>query len=253
MQSLNVHLVQADLIWENSSENLRHLEHLISAISEGIVILPEMFATGFTMKPEIHAQSMDGEAVNWMKKMSHGFAICGSLSIVENNRYFNRFIWAERGEIVATYDKKHLFSYGSEPKHYTAGNNKITLNYLGWKIAPFVCYDLRFPVWCRNTDESDLMIFVANWPNVRNAAWEKLLQARAIENQCYVVGVNRVGEDANGIYHSGNSMICDPWGEILKCNKNSETILSMKLNAEKLMEFREHFPVLNDRDHFKIE
>ncbi|MBS3914254.1 MAG: amidohydrolase [Bacteroidetes bacterium] len=253
MQHLKLYLVQANLTWENSTENLRHLGHLISGIPENsLIILPEMFATGFTMKPEKYAQKMDGEAVKWMCENSTNKAICGSLSISENNSYFNRFLWAENGEIKAGYDKRHLFTHGSEMKHYTAGTVKITVEYQGWKILPFVCYDLRFPAWCRNTEQAELMLFVANWPQVRIKAWEKLLQARAIENQCFVVGVNRVGEDGNGIYHNGSSMVCDAWGEILVNKHDNEEVIHMELNPEKLMEFRRNFPVLEDADRFEI-
>jgi omega-amidase len=254
MQPLNIYMVQADLAWENSEANLKHLDHLISEVpTDSLVLLPEMFATGFSMQPEKVAQAMDGEAVNWMLKQSENRAICGSLAIAENGNYYNRLLWVENGKIKAVYDKKHLFTHGRESRHYASGNNKICVEYRGWKICPFVCYDLRFPVWCRNTEQAELMLFVANWPQVRIKAWEKLLQARAIENQCYVAAVNRVGEDGNGIYHNGSSMVCDPWGEILVQKTDQEGIIPIELHAEKLMEFRMQFPVLDDRDNFELK
>jgi omega-amidase len=253
MQHLNILAVQADLLWENAEGNLRHLAHLLGdAHDVDVVVLPEMFATGFTMKPEKFAQPMDGPAVQWMCSQSEGRAVCGSLSIVEEGQYYNRFLWAEDGEIKYSYDKRHLFGYGNEPKHYVAGDTLLILEYRGWKIQPFVCYDLRFPVWCRNTAGVDLQLFVANWPQVRIAAWEKLLQARAIENQCFVLGVNRVGEDGNGIYHNGNSLLSSPRGEVMWKSEMEETATKLKLDQGPLLDFRGQFPVLNDRDDFSI-
>lgn len=255
MRNLTVHLVQANLVWEDVSANLQHLEELIKTIpvDAGIVVLPEMFATGFTMQPEKFAQSMDGEAVQWMQRMSAGRAVCGSLSVQENGRYYNRFIWVENGELKHFYDKRHLFSHGDEPNQYTQGYAHAQIEYMDWKIMPLICYDLRFPVWCRNTAGAHLQLFVANWPTVRILAWEKLLQARAIENQCYVAGANRVGADGNGIEHNGNSMVCSPKGDILLKETGFETIITHELNADELLQFRNQFPVLKDADHFIID
>lgn len=253
MQPLKLRLVQPDLVWEDSEANLRHLTGFIDNPDAGeVVVLPEMFATGFTMQPEKFAQDMDGQAVKWMKRHSAGRVICGSLSIAEDGRYVNRFIWCENGEIAYVYDKHHLFSHGAEPAHYSAGSARVLVNYLGWKIIPFVCYDLRFPVWCRNTEEAHLMIFTANWPEVRIAAWQKLLQARAIENQCWVAGVNRVGDDGNGITHNGSTMLCDPKGEVLLQKTDTEAAVHVTLKPAELMKFREQFPVLKDRDQFNL-
>lgn len=251
MQPLKIRLVQTDLFWEDSEANLRYLTGPIDKAVEGeVVILPEMFATGFTMQPEKYAQTMDGPAVKWMKRHSRNRVLCGSLSIEENGKYYNRFIWCENGEVKYTYDKHHLFSHGAEPQHYTAGNKRVLIDYLGWKIMPFVCYDLRFPVWCRNTDEVHLMIFTANWPEVRIQAWEKLLQARAIENQCYVAAVNRIGDDGNGIAHNGSTMLINPRGEVMEKRNDTEIALHCELDGESLLEFRKQFPVLDDRDMF---
>jgi predicted amidohydrolase len=254
MQTLKLRLVQSDLVWEDSEANLRHLTGFIDRPEEGeVVVLPEMFATGFTMQPEKFAQTMDGAAVKWMKRHSKNRVICGSLAIEENGQYYNRFIWFENGELKAVYNKHHLFSYGAEPQHYKAGNEKILIDYNGWKINPFVCYDLRFPVWSRNTDEAHLMIYTANWPEVRIAAWEKLLQARAIENQCWVAGVNRVGDDGNGIPHNGSTMLCNALGEVIEKRNNCEAAVKVSLTFGELMELRERFPVLKDRDAFSID
>ncbi|MCC7297482.1 MAG: nitrilase family protein [Bacteroidia bacterium] len=254
MQHLNILAVQANLIWENPGANLRHLEHFIHSKPEAdLVVLPEMFATGFTMKPELCAENMDGESVQWLKKMSVGKAICGSLAIRENDQYFNRFLWAEDGAVKWQYDKRHLFSYGNEPRHYQPGTQKIIVEYKGWKIQPLVCYDLRFPVWCRNTEQAELCIFVANWPQVRIGAWQKLLQARAIENQCFVLGVNRVGEDGNNVYHNGSSMLCDFRGDVVWKNEDDEVAYLFQLAPSALMEFRRQFPVLEDMDGFEIK
>ncbi len=253
MRNLKIHLIQAHLAWQDSDANLKHFEALISPIEkDGIVVLPEMFATGFTMQPEVYAQSMDGEAVQWMKKHSKNRVVCGSLSTHEKGKFYNRFIWVENGEIKYTYDKRHLFSHGSENEHYSPGNKQICIEYQGWKIQPFVCYDLRFPVWCRNTDEAHLMLFVANWPTVRISVWEKLLQARAIENQCFVAGVNRLGADGSGIEHNGNSMFVDAKGTVLGKQIDIEMVITKELNFESLLEFRNEFPVLFDRDNFNI-
>jgi predicted amidohydrolase len=254
MRDLTVHLVQADLVWQNEAANLEKLGKLIEPIADdGIIMLPEMFATGFTMQPQKYATEPEGTAVQWMRNNSIGRAVCGSLSTVENGKYYNRFYWAENGEIKYTYNKKHLFSIAEENLHYTVGTEQVSIEYKGWKINPFICFDLRFPVWCRNVNEAHLMLFVANWPEVRIAAWEKLLQARAIENQCYVAGVNRVGVDGNGIVHNGNSLICNGRGEIMQKLTNKEGVISQTISALELMTFRDNFPVLKDMDKFALK
>lgn len=253
MQPLNLRLVQADLVWEDSEANLRHLTGFIDRPVPGeVVILPEMFATGFTMNPEQHSQTMEGPAVRWMLRHSRDRVICGSLSVEDNGQYFNRFIWCENGTVRAIYNKHHLFSHGAEPLHYTAGSERISIMYQDWKILPFVCYDLRFPVWCRNTEEAHLMLFAANWPEVRITAWQKLLQARAIENQCWVAGVNRVGDDGNQIPHNGSTMLCDFRGEVVEQRIDTEAAISVTLDPAPLLQFRAQFPVLSDRDNFAI-
>jgi omega-amidase len=253
MQTLNIRLIQTALFWENSSKNLGHLSKLmLGGIPEEIVVLPEMFATGFTMHPELYAQTMDGETVTWMREKSMHRVVCGSLSIKENGKYYNRFIWCENGEIVAQYDKKHLFTYGNEHSHYTAGNKHVIIEYKGWKIQPFICYDIRFPVWNRNTHEAHIQLYVANWPERRIYAWETLLKARAIENQCYTIGVNRVGKDGHGVPHNGNSAVYDFMGQTVEHGENHELAMFVSLEPQPLVDFRAQFPFLKDKDSFNL-
>jgi predicted amidohydrolase len=249
MQYLDIYFLQTNLIWESSNANLNRLNWLIQQSSEGsLVVLPEMFATGFTMNPEEHAQTMDGEALDWMKLASANKMICGSLAIAENGKYYNRFLAVYNGEIVFQYNKKHLFSYGHENDHYTAGNDCGTFEFNGWQIAPFICYDLRFPEWIRNSAGADLMLFVANWPAARMKAWNTLLTARAIENQCYVLGVNRVGDDGNGIKHAGHSQLIDFSGEHrVEPIENREQLVHAVIEKSPMQQFRERFPFLKDR------
>ena len=266
MSSLTINLIQSNLHWENKKANLDILAQKIKSIKEKIevVILPEMFSTGFSMNPELLAEKMDGETIEWMKKMasSEKVIITGSVIIEEDGKYFNRLIWMLPNGEYGTYDKRHLFAYADEHSHYTAGNKKLIAQVKGWKINLQVCYDLRFPVWSRQSPpppgeagrghEYDLLIYVANWPAARSTAWKTLLQARAIENQCYVVGVNRVGEDGNNILYSGDSMIIDPLGEILYQKTGAEDIFTYTLQKEKLIEVREKFPFWKDADTFII-
>src|ERR1700694_3178494 len=213
MSALRFTLIQTALHWEDKAANLHMLEQKIDAIGQPtqIVVLPEMFSTGFSMKPELLAEGMDGAAVQWMKKIasSKKIILTGSLIIEEEGRYTNRLLWVFPNGQYGQYDKRHLFAYGEEDRHYAAGDRRLIASVNGWKINLMVCYDLRFPVWARQQfDEEgqfeyDVRIYIANWPERRNTAWKSLLQARAIENQCYVIGVNRVGKDGNDIYHSG--------------------------------------------------
>jgi len=240
------------------------LEQKINSIQEKteIVILPEMFSTGFSMKPELFAEKMNGETIQWMKRIasSKNIILTGSVIIedpsaeAQGDKYFNRLIWMLPNGEYGVYDKRHLFAYADEHSHYSAGNKRLIASVKGWKINLQVCYDLRFPVWARQQSggEFDLLIYVANWPERRNTAWKTLLQARAIENQCYVVGVNRVGEDGNKIYHSGDSMIIDPLGEILYHKAHEEDVFTYTLQKEKLEEVREKFPFWRDADSFQL-
>lgn len=260
MNDLKVTLVQTDIAWENISQNLNHLSESLKNISTtDLVVLPEMFSTGFSMHPEKFAETMEGSAVIWMKKMAaeKNCTICGSLMIEENGKYFNRFVLVESNGTIHQYNKKHLFGLGDETNHYTAGTEKIIVELNGWKILPLICYDLRFPVWSRNKlindkAEYDLLLYVANWPAKRKQAWQTLLPARAIENQCYVVGVNRVGVDGNQFDYSGNSMAIDCLGNILFQNEGQQITETISLNANHLLENREVIPFLKDADKFSF-
>ncbi len=227
-----------------------------------LVVLPEMFSTGFSMKPEVLAETMEGETMAWMKRVSaaNRVILTGSLIIEEEKKYYNRLIWMMPNGEFGYYDKRHLFGFAGEDKHYQAGNKRLITSVKGWKINVQVCYDLRFPVWARqsvkkdkeNPYEYDVLLYVANWPERRSHAWKTLLCARAIENQCYVIGVNRVGMDGNEIYHSGNSLVIDPLGEVLYHMTDEEDIFTIMLEKEKLEDVRSRFPFLKDADEFRL-
>jgi omega-amidase len=268
LSNLLVTTIQTNLHWEDKAANLQMLEEKINGIKEKteVVVLPEMFSTGFSMKPEQLAETMEGETVEWMKRVSAEtkLILTGSVIIKQNNNYYNRLIWMLPNGQYGVYDKRHRFAFAGEDKHYTAGNKRLIASVKGWKINLQVCYDLRFPVWARQTPalpeergpggeaEYDVLIYVANWPERRSHAWKTLLQARAIENQCYVIGVNRVGNDGNNIYHSGDSMIIDPMGEILYHKKDEEDVFTISLGKEHLQTIREKLPFLKDADGFMI-
>lgn len=261
MPDISITLIQTNLIWEEPSANLRLLEEKISTMPErgNIVILPEMFSTGFSMQPEKFAETMEGETVSWMKAVSrrYGIILTGSLIIEEGGNYYNRLIWMLPNGQAGHYDKRHLFAYGHEDQHYTPGNKRLIASVNGWKINLQVCYDLRFPVWARQQSseegpEFDLLIYVANWPERRSHAWKTLLCARAIENQCYVAGVNRVGSDGNNVYHSGNSLVIDPLGQVLYHMADEEDCFTIMLSKDKLEETRKTFPFWRDADEFTI-
>lgn len=258
MKDLRITLIQSTLHWENIDANLKMFAEKVSSIKEqtDLIILPEMFSTGFTMNNKPLAEKMDGKAVAWMKKAAKekNCVITGSLIIEEGGMYFNRLIWMRADGSFETYDKRHLFRYANEQDHYTAGTKRLIVELNGWKVCPMICYDLRFPVWIRNQNkEYDLLIFVANWPERRNYPREALLLARAIENQAYVVGVNRVGKDGGDINHSGDSVVIDPQGQIIaKAKPNEEAILSATLSYSALEEWRKKFPAWMDADKFQI-
>src|ERR1700710_1971381 len=224
MSTLTCTLIQTKLFWQNANANRQMLEEKINSIKEKteIVILPEMFSTGFSMQPEKFAETMNGETVEWMGKIASAkkIILTGSLMIKEDDKFYNRLIWMLPNGEYGCYNKRHLFAYGDEHNHYTAGTKRCIASVKGWKINLQVCYDLRFPVWARQSFDSgqdkseyDVLIYVANWPERRSHAWKTLLCARAIENQCYVVGVNRVGSDGNNLNYSGNTLVIDPLGE----------------------------------------
>ena len=255
---LHVVGIQADLVWENPTQNLDFFEEKIKTLSKktDLVVLPEMFTSGFTMKPEKVAEKMNGNAVSWMQKMAseNDIAICGSLVILEKGNYYNRLIFVNPSQKIETYDKRHSFTLAGEDKVYTSGSEKLIVTYKGWKICPLVCYDLRFPVWARNTENYDLLIFMANWPVTRIKAWETLLKARAIENMSYVIGVNRTGKDANDYKYSGNSLIVDYFGEEISNLQNNEVgIVKATLVKTEQDRIRKKLGFLNDKDSFKID
>jgi predicted amidohydrolase len=253
MPDLTVTLVQSDLAWEDSDANLSHLDAQLSGIAGGtdLIVLPEMFATGFSMNPAPIAQGMDGPAVQWMSELAkqRNAAVTGSLIITEDGKYYNRLIWATPEGETAAYDKRHRFRMAGEHDVYAAGNTLLTVAWRGWRVRPFVCYDLRFPMWTRNLGNAyDLAIFVANWPERRSPHWRQLLIARAIENLAYVVGVNRVGTDGNGHPYSGDSAVIAPDGEVLFEKRFDPCVHTAVLSRDRLETYRETFPAWMDAD-----
>jgi len=264
MSKLIITGIQTDLVWEDKAANISKFEEKINSISEKteVVVLPEMFSTGFSMKPEQLAETMDGETMQWMKRIAAEKKIILTGSVIINQpgnkgitHYYNRLIWMQPDGQYGYYDKRHLFAYADEHNHYTAGTKRLITSVNGWKINLLVCYDLRFPVWARQipgTEMYDVLIYVANWPEKRIHAWKTFLQARAIENQCYTVGVNRTGNDGNNIHYSGESMVVDPMGEILYQKKDDEDIFTVVLDKDHLNKIREKFPFWKDADKYKI-
>lgn len=258
MKNLTVALLQTSIYWEEIEQNLAHFEKLLKSLKDkaDLIILPEMFTTGFSMEPEKLAEGMDGTAVTWLKKQAAelGCVVTGSLIIKEDNHHFNRLVWMPPSWNFSVYDKRHLFRMGNEHHHYAQGKVKLIRKIGEWRIRPLICYDLRFPVWSRNRNDCDLLVFIANWPEARREVWKTLLKARAIENQVYVIGVNRIGRDGNGIDYSGDSVVIDPGGNVMSniqpCEEKVEIVtISMK----ELNEFREKFPVNLDADEFEIQ
>lgn len=249
--------IQADLIWENPKENLDYFTQQIENISKttDIVVLPEMFTTGFSMNAKKNAENMDGIAISWMIEIAkkNDFAICGSLPIRESNKFYNRFVFAHPSGRIDTYDKRHSFSLAKENDSYQSGDKQKLITYKGWKIFPQICYDLRFPVWSRNTLNYDLLIYVANWPQTRIEAWKTLLKARAIENMAYTVGINRIGVDGNNLIYSGESLIVDYLGETLSNLKMGKVGFITAVLEKEIQELtRNKLGFLNDRDSFSI-
>ena len=256
MSELKIALIQADLVWENAARNREKFEQLLAQVSPGvdIIVLPEMFTTGFSMKPQALAETMTGETVEWMSKQaqSKGAVITGSVIIEEDGQYFNRLIWSTPTGELQYYNKRHLFTLAGEEKVYTAGTEQLLLNYKGWKIMPLICYDLRFPVWSRNQFQYDLLLYVANFPDKRGLAWRSLLQARAIENQSYTIGLNRVGTDGNGIYYAGDSMLVSYDGTILNHLPPREMVQEFIITKDSQNNFRKKLAFLPDQDRFEI-
>ena len=253
---MKIALVQAPLVWENPIANRKYFEGKIISIIENIdlIVLPEMFASGFTMNPKAVAEPMQGETVLWLQSLAKAknLAITGSLVIEENGKFYNRLVFVFPSGEIKTYDKKHLFTLAGEHETYTSGTNKIIIEYKGFKICPLICYDLRFPVFARNTEDYDVLIFVANWPKLRINAWDALLKARSIENMCYTIGVNRIGEDQNQNSYSGRSQAIDFMGNYLIEPQENEGVFITTFNKKSLLESRNKFGFLNDSDSFVL-
>jgi len=253
---MKIALIQAPLVWENPEANRGYFEEKIKSVSNEIdlVVLPEMFSTGFTMNPSEVWETMDGETISLLKNLAKAknFAITGSLIIKENNTFYNRLVFIFPSGEIRNYDKRHLFSLAGEEKNYTAGNEKLIVDYLGWKICPLICYDLRFPVFARNVENYDLLLYVANWPTQRIQAWDILLKARAVENICYTIGVNRIGEDGNNHPYPGHSQVLDFLGNYILKPQISEQIFTIELDKNQMLESRKKLGFLNDSDSFSL-
>jgi len=266
MQPLSISILQTSLFWESPDQNRIHIEAQLGSLPlcNHLTILPEMFSTGFSMDPAKHAETMDGPTIQWMKKIASEkrTILVGSVMVKENNNYYNRLLWVLPNGQIGQYDKRHLFAYAREDQHYTSGTKRLIASVNGWRINLQICYDLRFPVWSRQRSsydeeggfqpEYDVLVYVANWPERRAEAWKTLLRARAIENQCYVVGVNRIGEDGNGINHCGDSTIVGPTGDILHHCADRNELYTQQLDYNSLQEVRDRLPFLRDADGFII-
>ena len=254
---LNISIIQPDIVWEDKEANLKQYEEYINGIKEKkeVVVLPEMFSTGFSMNPPTMAELPYGATVNWMQEQSkkHHCIITGSVIIEEEGNYYNRLLWVQPDGQIGHYDKRHLFGYADEDKHYTAGNKRLIVSVKGIKICLLVCYDLRFPVWARNKhEEYDVLLYVANWPARRAMAWETLLKARAIENMSYCIGVNRIGSDANDIEYNGGSVVFDPLGATVWQHFDDAICHTVTIDQQNVIDARAQFQFLNDADDFMI-
>jgi omega-amidase len=260
---IKVTTIQYDIAWENINANKQKIEELLASqlkTETDIIVLPEMFTTGFSMVPHNLAETVDGPTMQWLnnKSKQYNAVICGSLILKNNNNYFNSFFAIEPNGALHTYNKKHLFTKAGEQEHYSPGTNNICFNVKGFTVRPLICYDIRFPVWCRNTLQAngqplyDVLLVVANWPETRIWHWESLLVARAIENQCYVVACNRVGIDANENEYNGYSLAIEPNGHIIYKIVNKELVYTTTLHEEVLQEVRVNLPFLKDADNFTI-
>jgi predicted amidohydrolase len=254
MEKMKITLVQPDIIWENPGANLEKYSEMISDIdSTDLIVFPEMFTTGFSMQPIILKEKMNGVTVNWMKKLAaeKNAAITGSLIIEDGDKIFNRVVWVFPDGKIEKYDKHHLFTMGLEPQFYSAGNEKTIIEFKGWRICPLICYDLRFPVWARNAENYDVLLYVANWPSPRHHHWKSLLVARAVENQSYCIAVNRTGKDGTGLNHLGDSCLISPKG-IAEFLGENECVKTFEITYSELHDYRKSFPLLDDRDEFDI-
>jgi len=254
---MKITIVQPETIWEDKLVNIKNIEQMIHNQSgkTDIVVLPEMFTTGFTLNAEKLAEVSEGETFNWMTNLSvrGNFSVCGSFIIRSANKFYNHFAFVTPQKEYFSYDKRHLFSIGGENEIYTTGKNRLTFIYNSFRFLPLICYDLRFPVWSRNRGDYDVLICVASWPDIRRHAWNSLLKARAIENQCYVVGVNCTGTDNEGFRYAGDSVVIDPLGKILgQVNEYEKGSATVEISLSELQNFREKFPVWKDSDDFSL-
>lgn len=254
---MKIALIQSDLYWEDAAKNRMSFESKINQIDSDVnlIVLPEMFSTGFTMNASEVAETMQGETILWMQTMAKqkDCAITGSLVIVDNNQYYNRMLFVFPSGEIQNYDKRHLFSLAGEDLFYTAGTQKVIVDYLDWKICLQICYDLRFPVFARNVENYDLLLYVANWPKVRTKAWDTLLNARAIENLSYVAAVNRIGLDDNNFEHVGHSQLIDFWGNYIIEPQETEGVFVADLDKNAMIEMRKRLNFLSDKDDFEIK
>jgi len=259
MKSLNqlrCLLVQCQLFWADAEANRRQLETIVRdrASSCDLVVFPETFTSGFLGDVAAEPETMEGDTIEWMRSLAAEFdcVLCGSVAIATEQGRVNRFLWVQPGGELQFYDKRHLFSYGGEDRRYIAGRERKVFHYRGWRICPQVCYDLRFPTWCRSRDDYDLLLFVANWPQPRTPAWSALLRARAIENQCYVIGVNRSGKDPRGLEYAGASAVYDPLGDTVLDLGAEEAIETTSIELDKVIEIRSQLPFQQDADDFEL-
>ena len=254
---MKIVLIQTNLIWENPKANRNNFEQKINSIPENVdlIVLPEMFSTGFSMNPKAIAETMQGETIQWMQAIAKqkNTAITGSIIISENGNFYNRLLFVFPSGEIHTYDKRHLFSLAGEDKIYTSGQDRLIVEYKGFKICPLICYDLRFPVFSRNTEDFDILIYVANWPEPRIQAWDILLKSRSVENMCFTVGVNRIGVDHNQNKYIGHSQIVDYVGNHVLKPQQTEGIFIVDLDKNKMLETREKTSFLNDRDEFILK
>jgi predicted amidohydrolase len=253
---MKVALIQSSIVWENPKLNRKYYEETIKGIvgSIDLIVLPEMFTTGFTMNPQLVSETMQGETVVWLQTLAKAkkSAITGSLIIEENGTFFNRLVFVFPSGEMQYYDKKHLFTLAGEDRIYGRGSKKNIIDYLGWKICPLVCYDLRFPVFSRNTEDYDLLLYVASWPKPRINAWDILIRARAVENMCYAIGVNRIGLDNNKFEYVGHSQAVDFLGNYVLEPQDMEGVFVVEFSKEKMIETRSKLGFLNDRDSFEL-
>lgn len=259
MENLKVTVFQGYLFWENIDKNLQNISLRLSNIREktDLIILPEMFNTGFTMNAAELAEPVGGKTMQWMLKTAQQYecVVTGSIIIKENDKYYNRLLWIRPDGAYQYYDKRHLFAMGKEDETYTAGTKRLIVELKGWKICPMICYDLRFPVWMRNRKDNpyDLMIIVANWPEKRALHWRSLIPARAIENQAYVIAVNRVGHDGHEVYHSGDSTCITPNGDVVYYKRDEEDLYTFTIIGDEVARTRQALPFLKDADEFDIK